>query len=172
MKKTLVALTLASLFMAGAAQAKDSAGLTITGSITDQNACNITISEQSVTLTDNISELIDQGKNATKATPVTYTINYGGTASAEGCIGNIALQITGNANADNVTLANSAPESVAAKGIGVGVYDADSKAMNIGSKFTPASGTGQINLQLVKLNGETPVKGSVYTTLTLNVTSL
>lgn len=115
MNKTLMALTLISVFMAGAAQADDhSATVSINGSITgDNTGCSVLTSKDSLTLSGQLADLPTQGGNAIAPASLTYSI----VSEGESCIDKIALVLHGEAdNADGTTLANTdtSPESAKA----------------------------------------------------------
>ncbi|ABP58769.1 fimbrial protein [Enterobacter sp. 638] len=173
MKKTFMALTLASLFMAGAAQAQDhSATVTVHGSIVgDHTECTVTTSQSTVTLSGQLADLPIQGQNAT--TPA--VLDYGISGSEGGsCVGKVAIVLNGVADdADGTTLINSNPTAGAAKGIGIGLFDANYKPITINSnQLKVDSEIGQIYLQAVRLNGQVPVEGTVDGSLTLNIIRL
>ena len=173
MKKTFMALTLASLFMAGAVQAEDhSATVTVHGSIVgDHTECTVLTSQSTVTLSGKLADLPIQGENATAPALLGYSIS-----GSEGgsCIGKVALVLNGVADdADGTTLANSDTSAGAAKGIGIGLFDASYAPITINSnQINTDTGNGQIVLQAVRLNGQTPVEGTVNGSLTLNIIRL
>ncbi|MNE34751.1 hypothetical protein D3C80_1284860 [compost metagenome] len=174
MKKTLMALTLASLFMAGVAQAEnDSATVNISGSVTpDQNECAVTTLRSTVELNNSkIADLPTQGQDATAGAAIDYTIESGGAGS---CIGSIALVLHGEAdNADGTTLANTDPNASAAKGVGLGLFDSSYKPLDINNnQVTPKAKTGVLYMQAVKLNGQTPVEGTLFGSLTIDIVRL
>lgn len=171
MKKTLIAFTFASLFIAGIAQAMDhSATVEISGSLNrDTTECTV-YADSSLILNGKIEELIDQGQPATAFTNLNYSIGDNGGQ----CIGKIALQLHGVADdADGTALANSETGETAAKGVAVGLFNTDLSPMKINdNKITPTSNVGVIKMQLVKLNGQTPVEGAVHASLTLDIVRL
>ncbi|UJD92852.1 type 1 fimbrial protein [Lelliottia amnigena] len=173
MKKTLMALTLASLFMAGVVQAEnDSATVNISGSVTpDKDECTVTTLRDSVTLNGQLADLPNQGENATAAAALNYSILSSNTDS---CVGRIALVLHGVAdNADGTTLANTDSSASAAKGMGIGLYDRYYKPIPINNnQITPTTTSGDIYFQAVKLNGQEPVEGTLFGSLTIDIVRL
>lgn len=180
MKKTLIAFTLASLFIAGAVQAEDhSATIVISGSVSGANDdCFISFTTSN-TVTNNsadtiianlhskISGLPTQGQNATDPNWIDYRVN--------GCDSPVAVVLHGTPDdADGTTLANSDNSEASAKGVGIGLFDEKFAPLNINSSHLAlnSKGYGQFNLQLVKLNGQTPVEGVVHGSLTIDIVQL
>ena len=86
----------------------------------------------------------------------------------------MALQLHGQADdADGTTLANTDSSDVAAKGVGIGIFDKDLAPLDINNNqiSAPAS-SSSIFLQMVKLNNQTPVEGTVHGSLTIDVVRL
>ncbi|MNV97266.1 hypothetical protein D3C71_1923670 [compost metagenome] len=79
-------------------------------------------------------------------------------------------------DADGTTLANSDNSAASAKGVGIGLFDEKLAPLNINNQIivnrTNGKAKGQFNIQLVKLNGETPVEGLVHGSLTIDVVRL
>lgn len=171
MKKTLLGLAMATLFMAGAVQAEDhSATIDISGSVTgDKTECTV-YADSTVVLNGKADELLSQDMSATAPTELNYSI---GENSGQ-CIGKIALQLHGTA--DDVhgnVLANTETGEIAAKGVGIGVFNADNSVLNINdNQIVPYSNVGQIKLQLVKLSNATVVEGAVHASLTMDIVRL
>jgi len=173
MKKTFIAFTLASLFMASAVQAKDySAVVDISGSVVgDHTECAI-FAESSVTLAGKIETLPAQGANATKPSQLGYSIQpINGNSS---CVGKVELQLHGNSDdSDGNTLKNDDATDAGAKGVGIGLFDANFKPINIkDNHITITDQPSFINLQMVKLTDQTPVEGNVHGSLTLEAVHL
>ncbi|MEE9682559.1 fimbrial protein [Lelliottia amnigena] len=176
MNKTLLSLTLASLLMAGAVQAEDrSATVDISGTvIADNTECTVNTSTSSVVMTGKIADLINQGENATSPNNLNFTI--GSSDAASTCIGLVALQLHGVADdADGTALANSETGVTAAKGVGIGLFDNNSQPLAINNnQIVPTNDVSNntINLQMVKLTGQTPVEGTVHASLTIDIVRL
>jgi len=172
MEKSLIAVTFASLLMAGAAQATDhSASIDISGTaIGSPSECSV-YATPSITLTGAISKMPTQGDDSTDPTVINYSI---GSNSDPSCLDNIAIIVTGTADdADQTTIANTDKGANAAKGVGIGLYDSALKPLKINeSTLSSATNMGQINLQLVKLKGQTQVEGTVHGSLTLEITHI
>ena len=174
MKKTLLGLTFASLFMAGAVQAEDhSATIDISGNVTaDQMECTVYTDSSTVNLSGKIADLPSQGGNATNdAALINYSV--GSNDSAQSCYGKVALQFHGIPDqADGTVLENSDTSATAAKGVGIGIYDSNLNPLFVNVKTLEPQANGQIYLQMVKLNGQTPVEGSVHGSLTIDIVRL
>lgn len=172
MNKTLMALTLISVFMAGAAQADDhSATVSINGSITgDNTGCSVLTSKDSLTLSGQLADLPTQGGNAIAPASLTYSI----VSEGESCIDKIALVLHGEAdNADGTTLANTDTSPESAKGIGIGVFDSNFSPITINNnKINPMTDIHTIYLQAVRLNGQVPVEGTLHSSLTIDIVRL
>ncbi|UJD92851.1 type 1 fimbrial protein [Lelliottia amnigena] len=173
MKKTFMALTLASLFMAGASQAQDhSATVTVHCSIVgDHTECTVYTAQSTVTLNGQLADLPIQGQNATAPTALEYNImpSEGGS-----CVGKVAIVLNGLADdAEGTTLANTDTSAGAAKGIGIGLFDSNYSPLTINSsQITTDTSIGQIYLQAVRLNTQVPVEGTLNGSLTLNIIRL
>lgn len=170
MNKTLLSLTFASLFMVGAAQATDhSAVVDINGSLTgDHSECTVQTDLSSVDLSGEIADLPEQNTYANdKAT----TLNYSVESTGESCYNRVALQFHGVADATGTVLANTEAGESAAKGVGIGLFTSNNDPLKLNDQFIPHT-QGSFLLQLVKLNGQTPVEGFVYSALTIDVVRL
>lgn len=90
------------------------------------------------------------------------------------CSDKVALQLHGQADdADGTTLANTDASATAAKGVGIGVFDNNLLPLDINTSQIPAPAhSSVIFLQMVKLNNQTPVEGTVHGSLTIDVVSL
>ncbi|MND81480.1 hypothetical protein D3C80_732790 [compost metagenome] len=76
-------------------------------------------------------------------------------------------------DAEGTTLANSDTSAGAAKGIGIGLFDASYAPITINSnQINTNTGNGQILLQAVRLNTQVPVEGTLNGSLTLNIIRL
>lgn len=178
MKKTLLAFTLASMFMASAVQAEDhSANVDIRGSVTSDaiSECSVYVVTPSVLLSGKIDNLPNQGQSATTPTPLDYSISGNSTnPTTDGCIGKIALQFHGVVdNADGTVLANTDTGAGAAQGVGIGLFDKYSNPININDNtIMPDKAVDVVYLQMVKLNGQTSVEGTVHGSMTIDIVRL
>ena len=175
MKKTFIAFTFSSLFMACAAQATDHpAGVEIDGMIAKGNSgCTVTVGSPYLTVDGDIDELPAQGASATNPTSLSYWVNPT-TGNANYCFGTVALQLHGVVDtADGTTLANTLTGEGAAQGVGIALYDKGNLPLAVNNTQLEAkSGGGTIGLQMVKLNGQTPVEGELKTVLTIDIVRL
>ncbi|WP_449545964.1 fimbrial protein [Lelliottia amnigena] len=178
MKKTLLAFTLASMFMASAVQAVDhSATVDISGTITGNadSGCNVYISTPTVNLSSKIDSLPNQGDKATAPVPLDYSVT-GTNMNTSVCLDTVALLFHGEIDGtDGYALANDNTGAGAAQGVGVGVFDKDLNPIIInGNKITLDSNQplAVAYLQMVKLNGETPVEGTVHASMTIDIMRL
>ena len=172
MKKTLIAFTLASFFIAGAVQAEDhSATVDINASVTGTHSECTVYANSTITLTGSIDTLPDQGAKATSPTILSYSIGSNGDTS---CLNKVALQLDGlTDDTEGTVLTNTDYGLSAARGIGVGLYDSALNPLKSKeSVITTETNIGQINLQLVRLKGMEAIEGSVHSSLTLNVIRL
>lgn len=177
MKKTLLAFTLASMFMANAVQAEDhSATVNISGSVTgDINVeCSVYVATPSVTLSAKIDNLPTQGQSATTPVPLDYTISEGANPTSAGCFGKVALQFHGVVDdADGTALANTDTGAGAAQGVGIGLFDKYRNPLSINDNtVNPDQAVDVVYLQMVKLNGQTPVEGTVHGSMTIDIVRL
>ncbi|WP_449545962.1 fimbrial protein [Lelliottia amnigena] len=178
MKISFFSFTLSSLFLAAVVQAEDhSATIDIHGSVIGtNNECFVTFADYNnnsnsamATLTSKINELPVQGQNATDPNWINYQVN--------GCDIPVSIVLHGIPDdADGTTLANSDNSAASAKGVGIGLFDEKLAPLNINNQIivnrTNGKAKGQFNIQLVKLNGETPVEGLVHGSLTIDVVRL
>lgn len=173
MNKTLLSLTFASLFMVGAAQASDhSAVVDINGSLTgDHSECTVQTDLSSVDLSGEIVDLPQQGVFINDiATKLNYTVE----STGESCYGRVALQFHGVADPTGTVLANTDTGETAAKGVGIELFDSArnlNTPLNINSQIIPHF-PDSLYLQLVKLDGQTPVVGTVNGALTIDIVRL
>ncbi|EBW6088574.1 type 1 fimbrial protein, partial [Salmonella enterica subsp. enterica serovar Enteritidis] len=66
-------------------------------------------------------------------------------------------------------LANSDVTAGAATGVGIGIFDEANAPVKINSDTLLASQADKFKLQMVKLDGQTPVAGSVLGSLTVQI---
>ena len=176
MKKTFIAFTFSSLFMACAAQATDhSAGVDINGMIAKgYSGCTVTVGSPYLTVDGDIDDLPAQGASATKLTNLDYSV-IPTTGEVNYCFGKVALQLRGVVDtADGTTLAYTLTGEGAAQGVGIALYNPNTKQpydVN-NTQLEATSGGGKIGLQMVKLNGQTPVEGDLKTVLTIDIVRL
>lgn len=170
MNKTLLSLAFASLFMVGAAQAADhSAVVDISGSLTgDHSECTVQTDLSSVDLSGEIADIPQQGVFINDiATKLNYTVE----STGESCYNRVAMQFHGVTDATGKVLANTDTGETAAKGVGIGLYDMYQDPLDINSQIT-AHTQGSLYLQMVKLDGQTPVVGTVNGALTIDIVRL
>lgn len=106
-------------------------------------ACAVVPSESSVSLLEMPDTLIKQGADATSPVQVHLYV-YGPGDKCDSLVeaGKIAFRFSGkNDNADGTVLANSLTDDTAAKGVGVGIFDANNKLVNVGGGSVPAQKT-------------------------------
>lgn len=176
MKKTLLAFTLATIFMASVAQAEDhSATVEISGSVISdtESECNVYVATPSVTLSGKIENLPTQGQSATTPVPLNYSVT-GGDLNTGRCSDKVAFQFHGVVDdADGTTLANTDTGTSAAQGVGIGLFDKYSNPININDNTVlPDQAVDVVYLQMVKLNGKTPVEGTVHGSMTVDIVRL
>ncbi|ELY4157609.1 type 1 fimbrial protein [Cronobacter turicensis] len=152
------------------------ATLAITGSVTQgaSYSCSLYLNKSSVALQDNTSTMINQNENGTGGANVLIAI--GGNSYTSQCKtladqGKLAYRFIGTADdADGTVLANSNNSAGSAKGVGVGVFNGDDEfsPLKINQDSLPANSWGNtIFLQMVKLNGQQVIAGSVESSLTI-----
>lgn len=177
MKKTLLAFTLASMFMTGAVQAVDhSATVDISGVVSgnDDTECSVYVVNPSIVLSGQVDNLLAQGQSATAPIRLDYVIQANNKPATDGCFGSIELQFHGIVDdADGTVLANSDKDAGAAQGVGVGLFDKYHDPIIINdNNVLPQNTNDSVYLQMVKLNGKTPVKGTVHTSMTIDIVRL
>ena len=173
MKKTLIGFAVSALFAMGSAQAAGndtSATLNITGTVTAPSAsCAVQLGATIVNLEDDITNLVNQNQTATHANEVAVSV------VGEGCANlveenHIAYKFVGATdNAAGTALANSDVTAGAATGVGIGIFDEANAPVKINSDTLLASQADKFKLQMVKLDGQTPVAGSVLGSLTVQI---
>ncbi|EPN9528783.1 fimbrial protein [Cronobacter malonaticus] len=181
MKKTILSLAVSALFMAGAVHADTnpndvSATLSVTGTVVEDvaDACTVTTDKPSVTLSSDVNNLINQGADATSFASVQLNI-VGANCASKVEAGTMAYKFTGiTDNADGTVLANSDNSTTAAKGVGVGIFDAANKPVKVNSTdHIIASTSGNyIGLQMVKLTGQNAEAGNVTSSVTIEIERL
>lgn len=174
----------AAAFTHSALAATDiSANLHISGSVTDsQNeGCHVDFGDvTSVTLDGRTDKLVPEDVyNSAQAHPV--LIHVQGDSTTGECAkriqeSKIALKFTGMPDSGNgQTLGNTLTDDDAAQGIGVELFH-NNKVVPVNSQL-PLSSTGstgnmEIDLQLVKLDGQTTAGGKIQNSLTVEVAQL
>jgi len=174
MKKALISFAVSALFAMGTAHAEStdtSATLNITGTVTEaQVYCAVNLNTTTVNLTDDMSALINQGTNADHATDV-YANIVGSGCSNLITENKFALKVIGTAdNALGNALANSDTSETAAKGVAVGIFNESNQVVKINDTQLPVSSAAtKFKLQMVKLDGQTPVAGNLTGSLTVQI---
>lgn len=184
MKNSILCCAVAACLACAAAHAEDSvndvaASLSVTGTVSKSTDidCSIRLSQETLSLSQNMSELIDQGKNdyAQKGAPITISSLEGG----QKCYsqledGKLAYRFIGTAdNADGTVLANADSSETGAKGVGIGIFGSDFAPLKVNSDTLTAGTKGSVvNFALVKLTGQQPVAGNIQTTLTIQLERL
>ncbi|EPN9528789.1 fimbrial protein [Cronobacter malonaticus] len=187
---SLSALLLASLLTSSIACAEGtpqdvSATIAITGKLNSSAArCQVKLSRDVVVLNASVSQLIPQGNKANDAHYVSIFINNAGYNNTDdSCAqaakdGKIGVKFIGDADdADGTTLANSSYVTEnGAKGVGIGIFDANNTPVAINSDtLTVSDGTSATDMfgvQLVKLTNQNVTPGNVYARLTVEVERL
>jgi len=174
----------ATAFTHSALAATDiSANLQISGSVTDsQNeGCHVDFGNvTSVTLDGSTDNLMSEDIfNSAQAHPILIYVQ-GDSATGE-CArriqeNKIALKFTGMPDtANGQTLGNTLTDDDAARGIGVEIFQ-NNKVVPVNSQLpltnTGSTGNMVIDLQLVKLDGQTPAAGKMQNSLTVEVAQL
>ncbi|WP_426446863.1 fimbrial protein [Siccibacter colletis] len=173
MKKALIAIMLSSLFAANAAYADDiPASIQISGTVQDSNNDCYLYVNSSASLSGQTDQLITQGANATM--PTSLSISVGNVSGYCPAPERLSIQVHGMPDdADGTVIANSITDATGAKGVGIGVYDINKAPLDInGGIIAFDTSVTAINLQLVKLNGQTPTSGAVHGVLTLDLVRL
>ncbi|WP_312983303.1 fimbrial protein [Atlantibacter sp.] len=179
MKKMLPMFFSALSLIAGAqgnAQAEDvGATLSITGSVTQSIAqsCSMYLSKNAVALLGDVSNLVKQGEDFKAGASIDVSI--GANSSTAACKqmadeGKLAYKFMGIADdADGTVLSNSEISTGAAKGIGIGVFDSETKKLLKINEDTilAKSWANTFNVAMVKLNGQTATAGAVKSALTI-----
>ncbi|EOC1300510.1 fimbrial protein [Cronobacter dublinensis] len=180
MKKAILAAAVSTLFMMGAVHADTnandvSASLSVTGSVTNDYACAVTLSNSTVALDSDITTLGVQGvNNPPNMKNVEITLSGDSQCSDLIAQQKVAYKFVGTVDsADGNVLANTVESDAGAKGVGVGLYDKDGKtiAVNHGTLLANLEST-QLGLSLVKLNGQDVSAGGVQSSVTIEIERL
>ncbi|MEX5383639.1 fimbrial protein [Cronobacter muytjensii] len=180
MKKTILGLAISTLFMVGAAQATInpndvSATLAVTGSVTaTESTCSVTLSDASVNLTEDISTMVEAGQKPNTLKGVNLSVSGDNSCTDMLAQGKLGYKFIGTPdNVDGTTLANSASQETAAKGVGIGIYNMTGEAMSINEDTVTATTSAYtLQLGLVKLAGQVPTVGAVQGSLTVQIERL
>lgn len=183
MKKTCTCLAMAISLFCLSAHADDavkdvSATLSVTGKVTQNNegACSVLLSQDTLQITEKMSEVIDQGSNNYALYGATITVNVTGGAKCISLMddGKLVYRFIGVADdAAGTVLANADSSATAAKGLGIGIYNMDFTPLKVNTDTLAASAKGNhINLAMVKLAGKEAVAGNLQSTLTIQLERL
>lgn len=188
MKKTLLSMACCGLFTAmfthtALATADTPATLQISGTITNASSegCHVDFGNvTTVDLTNSLEDMRSEGtSDSAQAKPLLIYVK-GDSADGE-CSrlmseNQIALKFAGTPdNANGNTLANALSGDTAATGVGVEIFHLSHVVpVNSQVELTNAGSTGNmaIDLQLVKLNGQTAKEGRIQSNLTVEVVRL
>ncbi|ELY2857076.1 fimbrial protein [Cronobacter dublinensis] len=179
MKKTILGLAVSALFMVGAAQAETnpndvSATLSVTGSVTaNDSVCSVDLSDTSVNLNEDISTMVESGQKLNNSKTVVMNIKGDDNCKLSLEQGKLAYKFLGTADSvDGNALANTASGDVAAKGVGVGLYNDSDEVIKVNDTVTATTTGYSLKLGLVKLAGQTASVGSVQSALTIQIERL
>ncbi|HDI3021341.1 TPA: fimbrial protein [Cronobacter turicensis] len=183
MKKSCSCLAIAISFLCLSAHAADtskdvSATLNINGTITQnaESSCSVFPSQDTLQITEKMSEVIDQGANNYALYGPTMTINVIGGATCSSLMdeGKMVYRFTGTAdNAAGTVLANTNSSATAAKGLGIGIYKMDFTPLKVNVDTLTASAKGnRINFTMVKLAGQEAIAGNLETNVTIQIERL
>lgn len=175
MKKELSVLIMAALFSSSAALAEDySATVDISGVVKPPEfSCSVLLSENSVSILEESDTLIKQGENATTPTRIHVSVDGGPKCADLMNEGKISYKFQGTAdNADGTALANALNDATAAKGVGIGIFDAENKPLAVNSARLAATEDTVFGLQMVQLTNQEPVAGNINSTLTVQIERL
>lgn len=179
MKKTVLGLAVSALFMVGAAQATTnpndvSATLSVTGAVTANDSyCSVDLSDTSVALNEYISTMVESGQKLTNSKTVVMNIKGDDNCRLSLAQGKLAYKFLGTADSvDGNTLANTASADVAAKGVGVGLYNYDDEVVKVNDTVAATTNGYSLKLGLVKLAGQEPTVGAVQGSLTVQIERL
>lgn len=167
--------------IAGSAQANVNASdtaavLTVKGNVTNVGSvCGVNVSQNNVSLAGNLDDLAPQSSvGGAPAATVELTI-VGNTSCYEMLAhSKLAYRLLGTAdNADGNVLANADTSAGAASGIGVRLADRDGNTLAINeSTLLAGSAPTRLGFNLVTLNGQEAIPGTVHSTLTIEVERL
>ncbi|ELY6247404.1 type 1 fimbrial protein [Cronobacter universalis] len=182
-KKHLTGLFFATLLSSGIANATTNdipATVSITGKVNAKlDRCQVTLNKETVSLYTHVSELVNQGSNATA--PEMTNIHISNVGEGDSCAkaaqdGHISVRFIGKADdADGTTLANSYLSQNSAKGIGMGIFREDNTpvAINSDTLLVPdATGKTIFGIQAVKLTNQTVSPGTLYGSLIVQIERL
>lgn len=186
MKKSILGLAVSALLMVGAAHAGTnpndvSATLSISGTVVpnDQQICTVVADQSSISLSSEVKNMPAQGSSATTGSvPLHLSLmnSVGADCLNDAAAGKIAYKFVGTADdADGSVIANTNTAEDAAKGVGVGVFDATMAPLKVNQDTILANGTPTGNivlLQMVKLNGQEVVAGNLQSSLTIDIEHL
>ncbi|EOL8958748.1 fimbrial protein [Cronobacter dublinensis] len=188
MKKIFLGLAITTALSCSAVHAEDlSSNLSISGAIREAAGnCTVEPSTSGIALRNVTDNLIEQGQPAQYLVN-TFTVKVNGNAHCLTQVneGHISVTFSGTYDASGgafPVLANTDEENNAAKGVGIGLFNA---AMNGSSNVinSPISVDGtqtvamtdkgiSLGLQIVKLKGNNPVGGNMQGALTINIARL
>ncbi|ELY3544257.1 type 1 fimbrial protein [Cronobacter turicensis] len=182
MKVSFSSLVISALFATSMAQAAGNAGdisatLTITGNaVADPQAlCTVSANANSVYLSGDISNLINQGDTANNMTFVPFHIKGNEQCSTLIEQGRISYRFTGTADtAEGTALANSSTGENAASGVAIGLFDNTGKPLKLNDTAIIASATQNqgVGFQVVKLKDQNVTAGKVHGVLTVDIERL
>ncbi|MBL5900524.1 type 1 fimbrial protein [Lelliottia amnigena] len=136
--------------------------------------CAVATSAGSVSLLEMPDTLIKQGADATAPVQVHLYV-YGPAEKCDSLVeaGKIAYRFSGKIDdADGTVLANSLTDDSAAKGVGVGIYDANNKPVNVNGGSLHAQKDTVIGLQMVQLKGKEAIAGNINSFVTIDIERL
>ncbi|WP_446030291.1 fimbrial protein [Lelliottia amnigena] len=135
--------------------------------------CMVSPSVGTVSLLEMPDTLIKQGDDATSPVQVHLEVQGPDTCDTLVKEGKIAYRFSGKTDdADGTVLANSVTDNTAAKGVGVGIYDANNKPVNVNGGLLPAQKDTVFGLQMVQLKGQEAVAGNINSYVTIDIERL
>ncbi|MBM7355464.1 fimbrial protein [Lelliottia amnigena] len=136
--------------------------------------CMVSPSVSTVSLLEMPDTLIKQGADATSPAQVHLEVQGpGDMCDSLVKAGKIAFRFSGKIDdADGTVLANSLTDDTAAKGVGVGIYDANNKPVNVNGGLLPAQKDTVFGLQMVQLKGQEAVAGNINSYVTIEIERL
>ncbi|WP_313083384.1 fimbrial protein [Atlantibacter sp.] len=176
MKKTLIGLTISTIFAFAAAHAEDhSAVLAINGVVTAgaESSCTVFPSTTSISLSGKANTLPLQNQSVSSVTPFTVQVS-----GDKGCMdkldtNQIGVTLKGTADVNGTVLANNHTGSDAAQGVGIGIYNANGDVIKVNDNHNVMLSTGiGFGLSMVQLEGQTPTAGLVHGSLTIEIERL
>lgn len=183
MKKSILGVTLSALFAVCAAHAEpadtvmSSTDITVDGAISaGDGSCSIAMSKNAVNLIADKTHMIPQDQYKANYFGDTLSVSMSGDDICNQRIqeGKIAVRFTGPADdVEGTVFANTATGENAAKGVGVGVFYQTGGRMTINQGAIPVTMKPLVvGMQVVNLNGEDVVEGSVQAAITVEVVRL